>query len=142
MEKENQYTKIGVGVIIFKDGKVLIGKRKGSHGTGEYSCPGGHLEYMEGFEECARREVLEETGIKIKNIKFQLLGNIKEYAPKHYLQIGLVADWESGEPKVIEPDKCESWGWYDINDLPEPLFLPAKLIIKAYKTGENYFDFK
>jgi 8-oxo-dGTP diphosphatase len=142
LEQENQKPKIGLGIMIFKDGKVLIGKRKGSHGAGEYSFPGGHLEYMEGFEECARREVLEETGMKIKNIKFQLLGNIKDYTPKHYIQIGLIADWESGEPKILEPNKCESWGWYDIDNLPEPIFIPVKYIIKAYKTNQNYFDSK
>ena len=97
---------------------------------------------MEGFEECARREVSEEAGIEIENVRFQLLGNIKEYAPKHYVQIGLIADWKSGEPQVLEPNKCESWNWYDIDNLPEPIFIPVKYIIKAYKAGQNYFDSK
>jgi 8-oxo-dGTP diphosphatase len=39
-------TKIGIGVMVFKDGKVLMARRKGSHGQGEYAFPGGHLEYM------------------------------------------------------------------------------------------------
>lgn len=142
MEQKDLRPKIGIGVMIFKDGKLLLGKRKGSHGAGEYSFPGGHLEYMEGFEECAKREVLEEAGIKIKNVRFQVLGNIKDYAPKHYVQIGLIADWESGEPKVLEPDKCENWEWYDIDNLPEPIFIPVKYIIESYKTGQNYFDSK
>ncbi len=42
---ENNYPKVGVGVMILKDGKVLLTKRKGSHGAGMYSFPGGHLEY-------------------------------------------------------------------------------------------------
>ncbi len=112
---ENQKPKVGIGVMIFKDGKVLLGKRKGSHGDGEYSFPGGHLEYMESFENCARRETMEEAGIVLKNVRFQFLGNTKEYAPKHYVQIGLIADWENGEPKVLEPDKREEWNWYDLD---------------------------
>lgn len=56
---EQQRPKTGVGVMILKNGKVLLGKRKGSHGEGEFAFPGGHLEYMEGFADCARREVLE-----------------------------------------------------------------------------------
>lgn len=56
MGQYNLHPKVGIGVMIFKDGKVLLGKRKGSHGDGEYSFPGGHLNYMESFEDCAQRE--------------------------------------------------------------------------------------
>ena len=65
---KDNYPKVGVGVMIIKNGKVLFHKRKGSHGDGEYAWPGGHLEYMESFEDCVRREVYEEAGIEIKNI--------------------------------------------------------------------------
>ena len=76
---ERSKIKACVGVMIFKDGKVLLGKRKGSHGSGEYSFPGGHLEFGESFEECVIRETLEETSVKIKNIKFQCLSNIYKH---------------------------------------------------------------
>ncbi|HVZ67164.1 MAG TPA: NUDIX domain-containing protein [Patescibacteria group bacterium] len=132
--------KVGVGVMIFKNGKILLGKRKSSHGKGEYAWPGGHLEHMESFEECIRREVREETGMEIKNIKFLRLMNFKNYAPKHYVDICLVADWKSGKPKVLEKDKCESWDWYDLDNLPKPLFGAEDSAIIAYKTGKNYFD--
>ncbi len=140
MEKEDKRTKVGIGLLIFKGGKVLLGKRKGSHGAGEYAGPGGHLEYMESFEDCARRETLEECGITIKNIRFLNIANIIKFSPKHYIHISLVADWEGGEPKVLEPEKCESWDWYDLKNLPPAIFLQAKLGIESYKTGENYFD--
>lgn len=139
MEQE-QRPKVGIGVMIVKDGKVLLGKRKGSHGEGEYAWPGGHLEYMESFEECAKRETLEETGMHIHNIRFLRLMNLKQYAPKHYIDIGLVADWESGNPQVVEPEKVERWDWYDIDELPQPLFSTIPSYIEAYKTGKNYWD--
>lgn len=85
--------KVGVGVMILKNGKVLLGKRKGSHGEGEYAFPGGHLEYMESFESCAKREVKEESDIEIKDITFQFLANVTKYDPKHYVHIGLLAKW-------------------------------------------------
>ena len=126
--------------MIMKDGKVLLGKRKGSHGEGEYSFPGGHLEYMESFGECARRETREECGIEIDNIRFQFLSNVIKYAPKHYVHIGLTADYKNGEPKVLELEKCESWDWYAIDDLPQPIFEMCQQGIDCYKTGENYID--
>lgn len=139
MEEQNK-PKVGIGIMILKDGKVLLGKRKGSHGEGEYSFPGGHLEYMESFEDCARREIAEECGIEVKNIRFQLLANVLTYAPKHYVHIGMIADYVSGEPKVLEPEKCESWDWYSMDDLPQPLFEMCQQGIDCYKTGENYID--
>ena len=117
MNNDDQKTKVGIGVMILKEGRVLLGKRKGSHGSGEYSFPGGHLEYMESFEDCAKRETLEECGIAIGNIRFQFVANVTAYAPKHYVHIGLIADWIQGEPKNLEPDKCEEWQWLDLKIL-------------------------
>ncbi len=134
-------TKVGIGVMIVKQGKVLLGKRISSFGSGEYSFLGGHLEYMESFNSCAMREVREECGIEIENIRFLMVSNLKDYAPKHYCHIGLVADWKSGEPVVLEPDRYESWDWYDIDSLPSPLFKTVDTMIESYKTGKNYYDF-
>lgn len=139
MESKSQ-PKVGVGVMILKDGKVLLGKRKGSHGDGEYSFPGGHLEYMESFKTCAERETTEECGIEIDNIRFQFLSNVTKYNPKHYVHVGLIADYKKGEPQVLEPEKCESWDWYSIDKLPQPLFEMCRQGIECFKTGENYID--
>lgn len=136
----DQRPRVGVGVMVFKDGKVLLGKRMADHGIGEYAWPGGHLEYMESFVDCAKREVLEETGMEIQNIRFLRLLNQKEHAPKHYVRIGLLADWKSGEPRVMEPEKCAGWDWYDMINLPEPLFATVLNDIEALKTGKNFWD--
>lgn len=142
MTKNNhQQIKVGLGVMVIKDGRVLLGKRKGSHGEGEYAWPGGHLEYMESIVEAAKREVREETGMEIKNVRFLRLLNLKEYAPKHYVDIGMIAEWKSGEPKVLEPDRIESWAWYDMDKLPQPLFFTTPSYLEAYRTGRNFFDF-
>ena len=139
-QAEEQFPKVGVGVMVIKDGRVLLGKRKGSHGAGEYAWPGGHLECMESFEVCAKREVMEETGIKIGDIHFLRILNLKDYPPKHYVDIGLMAQWKSGEPKIMEPERCEGWNWYDMDKLPEPIFGPVPTYIEAYKTGRNFWD--
>jgi 8-oxo-dGTP diphosphatase len=122
---------VGISVLVMKDNKLLLGKRKGSHGEGEYAAPGGHLEHMESFQACAAREVLEETGIEIGPLHFLRVLNSTEYAPKHYVDLAFVAQWQAGEPEVREPDKVERWDWYDFNDIPSPLFamLPSAIVM-------------
>ena len=137
---EESRPRVGIGLFIFKDGKVLLGKRKGKHAPGVYAGPGGHLESMEAFVTCAKREAMEEAGIEIDNIKFLCITNFQEYAPRHYVDIGLIAEWRRGEPKALELDKCEGWDWYDIEKTPEPLFGVVKNYLEAVKTGRNYFD--
>ncbi|MDP9212287.1 MAG: NUDIX domain-containing protein [bacterium] len=135
---EARYPRVGIGVVILRDDKLLLGKRKGSHGPGEYAPPGGKLDYGESFEECARREVREETGLEIRNVRFLSLMNQRQYPPDHFVNLGLRADCPVGEPKVMEPEKCEHWGWYGLDALPEPLFATMSYYVRAI-LGEGYF---
>lgn len=139
-EQEKLRPKVGVGVMLLRDGMVLLGRRRGSNGEGEYAFPGGHLEFGESFDECARREVLEETGLGITNIRFQFVANVTKYPGKHYAHIGLIAEWSDGEARNLEPEKNDDWDWYPIDNPPHPLFLYVSLAIESYKTGKNYFD--
>lgn len=134
-------TKVGCGVLVFKDGKILLAKRGSSHGAGLWEGLGGHFEYMESFEACVRREVREECGIEIKNLTFLCVTNFKAYAPKHYVDIGFTAEWASGEPQTLEPDKFSTpWEWYDPEALPGELFDMTRNYLEAYRTGRNFFD--
>lgn len=130
--------KVGVGVIIINDGKVLLGKRKSSHGSGSWSFPGGHLEFGEEPEDCAVRETLEETGVTLKNLRRGTYTNdIFEKEGKHYITLYVIAELDSGTPEVMEPDKCEEWRWFEWNSLPEPLFIPIQNLIKDSKDRFN-----
>ena len=133
-------TRVGVGVMILKEGKCLLARRKGAHGCGEFAFPGGHLEYMESFEQCARRETREECGIEISIPRFLFLANVTTYAPKHYVHVGLVAEWQTGDPRVLEPEKSDSWCWYELEKLPQPIFKMCELSLESYRSGVSYFD--
>jgi len=130
--------KVGLGVLIFKEGKVLLGKRKNAHGAGEYATPGGHVDFGETLEECARRELREETGLEIENLEVICVSNILLWG-KHYLDIGFRADWKSGEAMNLEPDKCEGWEWYDPASPPAPLMVGASRYLDALKTGKIFY---
>lgn len=138
--EQNDKPKVGIGVMILKSGKVLLGKRKGSHGEGEYSFPGGHIEYLESFHDCVTRELKEECGVKVSNLRFQFISNVTKYAPKHYVHIGMLAEWEEGDPIVMEPDKVESWEWYNLEAIPQPMFEMCAQAIDCYRNGKNYYD--
>jgi 8-oxo-dGTP diphosphatase len=139
---ENDRPKVGVGLLLVKGNKILLGQRKRSHGVGEWGGVGGHMEHLETFESCLLREMAEEAGteLKIQNLRFLCLTNLTRYSPKHYIDIGMVAEWKSGTPIVMEPNKLVSWDWYDMDsELPTPLFACEPGYIKAYKTGQVYF---
>src|SRR5947209_504762 len=98
------YPRVGIGVFVWRDGKFIMGQRRGSHGANTWSIPGGHLEFGESWEEAAMREVLEETGMEIDNVRFLTATN--DYFPddnKHYVTIWVESDWVSGEPSIVEP---------------------------------------
>ncbi|MFH6769551.1 NUDIX hydrolase [Gaetbulibacter aquiaggeris] len=127
--------KVGIGVMVIKDSKILLGKRKNAHGEGTWSYPGGHLEFGESWEACSKREVMEETGIQIKNLHFGMVTNdVFKKEQKHYITIFIVAEFAAGDLKLMEPHKCEKWDWFEWGQFPEPLFLP---IINQLKTDFN-----
>jgi len=122
---------VGVSIIVVRNGKVLLGKRKHSHGAGRWQFPGGHLEFKESIEDCAKRELFEETGIHIKNIQVGPYTNdIFDKEEKHYITLFVIAEYESGTPSVREPYKCEKWDWFYWSELPEPKFLPIQNLMK------------
>ena len=126
-----QEPKIGVGVIIIKNNKILLGKRKNAHGNGSWNPPGGHLEFGEKIEDCAKRETMEEARIKIKNLKMGPFTNdVFKKENKHYITLYVIADYASGQTKIMEPKKCEKWEWFSWNNLPKPLFLPIQNLLK------------
>ncbi len=130
--ENKKFVRVGLGVYIINDKKqVLFGKRKGAHAKGDWSAPGGHLEFGESWEECVTREVTEEVGIEIENIRFGTVTNdIFQKDSKHYITIHMITDYKSGVVQLLEPDKCSEWKWFDWENLPSPLLVSTQNAIK------------
>ncbi|MCD6575980.1 MAG: NUDIX domain-containing protein [Nanoarchaeota archaeon] len=137
---------IGVGVLMINnDNKILLGLRNTDpekadselHGEGTWTLPGGKVELREKLLECAKREVEEETSIKVNSLKLiSVADDINEHA--HFVTIGFLCKDFVGEPKVMEPDEITEWRWFDINNLPENLFFASRKIIENYLKGGVY----
>lgn len=124
--------KIGVGIIITRGDEVLLLRRKGVHGSGTWSTPGGHLDMGETPEQCAVREAREETGVEVGAVKFRALTNDWfDVERKHYVTIWMEAEYRSGEATVRARREMSSVGWFHWDRLPAPLFLPFDNLISG-----------
>jgi len=89
---------VGFGVMLLRDGKILLGKRHGDpqkgggslNGEGKWSMPGGKLEF--------------------------------------------------GEPILADPEEYTEWNWFDLNELPEPLFFPSERELNNYMKKKFYIS--
>ena len=134
-EKAALRPKVGIGVAVMREGKFLLGKRKSAHGEGNWAFPGGHLEYGETPEACAKRELEEETGLKACSLKIgPWINNIFENGEQYITLVFLVEQFE-GEPQLLEPNKCEGWSWFAPDDFPSPLFPPVRSFME--KRGQS-----
>ncbi len=137
----------GFGVMMIKDGKVLMGLRHEDaekadselRGEGTWTMPGGKFEWGETFAEGAAREVMEETGIKLNSSKVLCVNNEKnEHA--HFITIGFFSDDFEGEPQVLEPDEIVEWKWFSFDNLPSKIFFPSISVLECYSKKKFSLD--
>ncbi len=136
---------VGFGVMMLRDGKILLGRRHGDpfktnselHGEWSWTMPGGKLEFGESLEDGSRREVKEETGLDLGLAKVICVNN-DTANDAHFVTIGFFSEDFKGEPAVMEPDKIVEWRWFTLDDLPDPLFFPSAKIINNRQKGLFY----
>lgn len=121
--------RVGVGIILIKDNKILLGLRKGELGNGDWGLPGGKLDFGEDPKDCACRELKEETDLVAYPEDLTLAGvsNTVFDDEVHYITILYKATNFYGTVKTMEPDKHYWWSWFGIGeDMPENIFKPLK----------------
>lgn len=137
----------GVGVMILKDGKILLGQRhhdpakaqSDMQGQGSWTMPGGKLEFGESFEEAAKREIKEETDLDVEIEDLKVISLTNDFVTTaHYVTIGLLCTNFIGEVKVMEPEVITKWEWFDLNELPTPIFNLSQKVIDNYIAGKIY----
>ena len=136
---------LGGGVMIIKEGKILLGlrnpnKEKASselQGQGTWTMPGGKVEFMEKLVDAAKRELEEETSLKATKLDLLCISDDMTNTA-HYVTVGFIVREYTGEAKAMEPETILEWKWFDLNDLPTNLYNPSKKCIEKYKEGIIY----
>ena len=112
----------GCGLVIVRDGKILLYRRLKAPEAGYWNIVGGKVDHMERSEAAARREAEEESGLKIRSSEFLCLSEqVIEADRQHWISMIYVTRDFSGEPQLVEPDKLSEFGWFSFDALPQPL---------------------
>ncbi|MFA6005444.1 MAG: NUDIX domain-containing protein [Patescibacteria group bacterium] len=133
MEREH----LGVCVIVLDatKTKVLLGKRKNSYRSGTFGLPGGRLELKESLQDCGTRELIEETGLRSKTLRY--VGVVRELQEKfNFIHFVFLCDSYEGSPSLTEPEKCEGWEWFLLENLPENI-LPGHKAALDFLINKN-----
>jgi 8-oxo-dGTP diphosphatase len=140
-----KFTRVAVHLLVERNGRILFGKRKNNFGNGTWALPCVKLEFGERLDDCAKRELLEETGLNCSGFELVCLSTTapgvyenSQETEEHFVVVGFKALNSLGEPSNLEPEKCEGWQWFDKTDLPEPLFFSSKPILDCYLTGKIF----
>ena len=126
-----QKPEVGVALILTRDDKVLLMKRKGPHGPGTWTVPGGHMDFGETPEQCGAREAKEEIGVEVVEIRFRALTNdIFESEGRQSISIWMDGRISAGEPRIVSEKEAAELGWFAWDALPQPLYLPLENFVK------------
>lgn len=129
----------GVAVVILNQhGQILLGKRINCTNAGVFALPGGRMEYGESPEQTVVREVLEETGLRVTVTNVRPMGWTNDYLPadmEHWITLIYVVTVFDGVVQNMEPHKNEGWGWYELNQTPEPLWAKIEPILDSLQVA-------
>jgi 8-oxo-dGTP diphosphatase len=136
-------TLIGVELFARRADSILLGKRMNCYGAGTWALPGGHLEFNERLVDAICREAREELGAILKPEELRLATVVDDLQPEnnqHYVHVSFEQSDPAWEPQIMEPDRCEEWCYFPLDDLPENFFLPHTKIVAHY-LGSRLYDF-
>ncbi|MFE9846574.1 phosphotransferase [Streptomyces goshikiensis] len=134
---------VDVHLILRRDGEagpeVLLSRRAGPvYATGLWHFPSGHLDPDEDMVEAVIREAREETGVLIEPQDVTAAVTVHHRPPVgSRSRLGVffeVRRW-SGQPRIMEPDRCDGMAWYPLDALPAPMVAYCRAGLDAYRAG-------
>lgn len=132
---QTEYPKISPAVIVaVKNGDKLLMSRYARGTYRNYALIAGFVEVGETFEDCVRREVMEEVGLKVKNIQYY---KSQPWAFSDTVMAGFTAELEGGDTIRLEEEELAEAGWFARDEIPEysPFISVGHEMMKAFKDG-------
>ncbi len=142
----SQYTdERGMGVAILLvdtiGPKILLGRRRNSYGAGKWGLPAGRLRLHEPIDESMKRELEEETGVT--PVVFQYLGVVRDFQDAlggSFIHFAYLCSSYRGEIVNREPDKCEGWHWFDMDDVPSDMVRGHRLALDLMISRQSVIE--
>ncbi len=143
MSDERFTIRSAVYLIPIKNGKVLLSRRfKTGWMDGKYSLIAGHLDGNESVFDSMTREAFEEVGIKVSKKDLKPVKVVHHKEPDtEYMDFFFTTDKWNGEPRIMEPDKCDDLNWFPIDNLPENILPHVRRVIETYKNNIPFFEY-
>jgi ADP-ribose pyrophosphatase YjhB (NUDIX family) len=112
-------------VIVFDGDKVLLGEKSSG-----YEIPGGHVNHLEDEKDCAKREIEEETNLKISKLHNLRVMDMSDKVVNVYYTKDFSGNLLAGDDLIAV-------SWHKVKDLPKIKFNGAELILEAYEKSSQ-----
>jgi ADP-ribose pyrophosphatase YjhB (NUDIX family) len=128
-------------LILVKDGKILLLRRFNTGwGDGNYSVIAGHLDGNETFLQAMVREAKEEAGIELSEEDLEVVHVVHRKSNEERIDFFILAKKWKGEPRNMEPNKCDDLSWFEVDKLPENTIPYIRQAIGCFRKGVFYSE--
>ncbi len=129
-------------LFLLKDNKILLARRFNTgYEDGKYSVPAGHLDGNETFMQAMIREAKEEAGINLRPEDLEVVHVMHRKQPTHErVDFFILAKKWKGEPKIMEPDKCDEMRWVEFDKLPKNTIPYIRQAISCFRNKVFYSE--
>jgi ADP-ribose pyrophosphatase YjhB (NUDIX family) len=128
-------------LILVKDGKILLLRRFNTGWSdGQYSVVAGHLDGNETFLQAMVREAREEAGIELSQEDLEVVHVVHRKSNEERIDFFILAKKWKGDPKNMEPHKCDDLNWFEMDRLPDNTIPYIRQAIDCFRKGVFYSE--